>query len=616
MNEPIHLAVPTRRGRAAPGLALLAPLCALVTALLAAPLAAIDGRKGDFEWSWDNTVSYGLLWRLDDPDPAIVGLAAGGRAFSVNGDDGNLNYETGIASNAIKWTSELEFSYKNFGGFVRGFAFYDYENEEEDRARTPLSDDAKERVGSRAEIRDAFLYYRFDLGSRGGEIRAGRQVINWGESTFIQGGINAINPVDVSALRVPGSELRDALLPVGAVLLSLKPSDNTSFEVFYQFDWEETKIDPVGSYFSATDLAGDGATKVMLGFGAAPDSIPVGFNIPGNPIGVAVPRGATREADESDQYGAAFRLFAPGLGGTEFGLYYLSYNSRLPVIMARTGTANGILVSGNYAATARYFLEYPEDITLYGLSFNAQLGRSGIALQGEVSRRQDVPLQVDDVELLYAALTPLRLLPPAPQLAPLRGLGGLLAATGQLGGYGFEEEIQGYRRFDTTQVQMTATKAFSRFLGADQFILVAEAAWGKVEDLPSPSVLRLEAPGTYTSGNPVHQQAGVQPGTEPTSAFPTDTAWGYVIAGRLDYNNAFGPVNLSPRFSFAHDVDGTSPGPGGNFIDGRKALTVGFGFQYQINLEWDLSYTQYLGAGRYNLINDRDFVAANIKYSF
>ncbi len=30
----------------------------------------------------------------------------------------------------------------------------------------------------------------------------------------------------------------------------------------------------------------------------------------------------------------------------------------------------------------------------------------------------------------------------------------------------------------------------------------------------------------------------------------------------------------------------------------------------------DLSYTDYFGAGRYNLLNDRDFVAFNIKYSF
>ncbi len=608
MQNPQNVAAGGRRSRRAPLLLLLA--------LLAAPLPAIDGQKGELKWSWDNTFSYGLLYRLDDSDPAIVGRAAGGTAFSVNGDDGNQNYETGIASNALKWTSELEFSYKGFGGFFRGFAFYDYENEDQDRARTPLTDEALDRVGSRAELRDAFLYYRFDVASRPAEIRAGYQVINWGESTFIQGGINAINPVDVAALRVPGAELREALLPVGAVLVTLKPSDNTAIEAFYQFDWEETKIDPVGSYFSTTDLAGEGATKVMLGFGAAPDTIPVGFNIPGNPVGVAVPRTADREAGDGDQYGAAFRLFAPGLGGTEFGLYYLNYNSRLPVIMAKTGTSSALLVNGNYAASAQYFLEYPEDISLYGLSFNAQLGRSGIALQGEVSYRQDVPLQVDDVELLYAALTPLRLLPAAPQLAPLRALGGLLAATGQLGGYGFSEEITGYRRFDTMQVQMTATKAFSQFLGADQFVLVTEAGYSKVFDLPEQSVLRLEGPGTYTSGNPIHQQAGVQPGTEPASAFPTDDAWGYVIAGRLDYLNAIGAVNMSPRFSWAQDVDGISPGPGGSFLDGRKALTLGLGFQYQFNLEWDFSYTKYFGAGRYNLLTDRDFVAANIKYSF
>jgi hypothetical protein len=603
-----HREGPSRNGRGA-----LLAAAAILAALLAAPAGAVEGQKGNLTWSWDNTLSYGLLWRLDDPDPAIVGRAAGGTAFSVNGDDGNQNYETGIASNALKLTSELELRSGGFGVFVRGFALYDYENEEQERARTPLSDEAKDRVGTRFEIRDAFAWYDFDIAGRSAAVRAGRQVINWGESTFIQGGINAINPVDVSALRVPGAELRDALLPVGAVLLSLKPSDNTSFEAFYQFDWEETQIDPVGSYYSTTDLAGEGATKVMLGFGAAPDTIPVGFKVPGNPIGVAVPRGATVEADDGGQYGAAFHFLVSQLGNTDFGLYYLNYHSRLPVIMARTGDPTGVLF-GNYASTAQYFLEYPEDIGLYGLSFNSEIG--GVALQGEVSHRVDVPLQVDDVELLYAALTPLRLLPPFPGLGPVIGLGNLLSATGQLGAYGPNEIIQGYRRFDTSQVQMTATKVFGRGLGADQFTLVAEAGWSKVHDLPALEDLRLEGPGTYTGGNPIHTAAGIQPATEDASAFPTDTAWGYVIAGRFDYLNAFGPVNLAPRFSFAHDVDGVSPGPGGNFLEDRQALTLGLGFQYQINWEWDLSYTTYMGAGRYNLINDRDFLAANVKYSF
>lgn len=582
--------------------------------------AAPTGEQpSQFKWNWDNTVTYGLGFRLRDPDESIVGLAAGGTGFSVNGDDGNQNYDTGIFTNAAKINSELEFSYKGFGGFVRFYGFYDFENENSDRARTPLSEDALDRVGSRAELRDAFLYYRFKLGGRPGELRAGWQVINWGESTFIQGGINAINPLDVSALRVPGAELREALMPVGAVKLSLKPTGNTSIDAFYQFTWDELKLDPVGTYFSTTDLAGAGATKVMLGFGSVPDSVPVGHPpLPPSfsPVGTAVPKGATREPDAQGQYGVALRYLVEGLGGAEFGLYFVNYHSRLPVIMARTGTANGILVSRNYAATASYFLAYPEDIQLVGASFNTQLGRSGVALQGEVSHRWRVPLQVDDVELLYAALTPLRLLPRVPQLAPLIGLGTLLASTNQVGAYGFSEEISGFRRFETTQVQMTATKAFSRVLWADQMVLVGEAGWSTVHDLPDQSELRLEAPGTYTTGNPVHQTARIQPGTEPASAFPTSSAWGYVVAGRLEYNNAIGAVNMVPRFSFAQDVSGISPGPGGSFLEGRKALTIGLGLQYRFNWELDVSYTDFFGAGRYNLINDRDFVAANVKFSF
>ena len=590
------------------------------TATAAGDQAAAPAQKSPsaFKWNWDNTLTYGLGFRVVRPDNRIIGVAAGGTAFSVNGDDGNQNYKTGLFTNAAKITSEFEFSYKQVGGFVRVFAFYDIANQNGDRARTPLSSDAKDRVGARAEFRDAFLWYRFG-GSHPAEIRGGRQVINWGESTFIQGGINAINPVDVSALRVPGAELRDALLPVGAVKFSIKPSANTSLEAFYQYAWEETRIDPVGSYFSTSDLAGAGASKVMLGFGSVPDTVAVGHApLPPtySPVGTAVPkRSEDSDAKDEGQYGVALRATAAPLGNTEFGFYFLNYHSRLPLLGAHTGTQNG-LFAGNYAATADYFLVYPENIKLIGASFNTQLSRTGIALQGEVAHRLDVPLQVDDVELLYAALSPLRLLPPLPQLAPLIGLGNLLATTNQLGAYGFSQQIDGFRRFDTTQFQITGTKAFSQRLGADQVVLVAEGAWSTVHNLPDQTVLRLDAPGTYTSGNPVHQSAGVQPGTEPASAFPTSSAWGYVLAGRADYNNAFGAVSMIPRFSFAQDVSGISPGPGGSFLEGRKSLTLGLGFQYRINWELDLSYTTFMGANRYNLINDRDFVAANIKYSF
>ncbi len=337
-----------------------------------------------------------------------------------------------------------------------------------------------------------------------------------------------------------------------------------------------------------------------------------------------IPMPATSRASRA-RTGAAIRYLAEGLGGTEFGLYFINYHSRLPLIMAVTGTQNGLL-GGNYAATASYYLTYPEDIELLGASFNTRLGRTGIALQGEISHRWRMPLQLDDVELLFATLSPLRLLPPIPQLAPIIGAGQLFARN-QLGAFGFSETITGYRRFETTNVQCTGTRAFRQVLWADQMVLVGEMGWGTVHDFPDPDTLRLEAPGTLTSGNAVFTQAGLQPATQRADTFATEHAWGYVLLGRFVYNSAFAGVNVTPRFFFSHDVSGTSPGPGGNFIEGRKALTFGLGFQYLINWEFDVSYTDFFGAeidgdlaartaGRYNLINDRDFLAFNIKYSF
>ena len=172
-------------------------------------------------------LSWGLSYRLDDRDERLIGLANGGTAYSVNGDDGNLNFDKGIFSNAMKLTTEIDMAYKNFGAFVRAVGFYDYEIEKGDRERTQLTDDALERVGSRAELLDAFAWLKFNVGSLPAELRVGEQVVSWGESTFIQDGINAINPVDVSALRVPGAELREALLPVGVVWASLSASPRT-----------------------------------------------------------------------------------------------------------------------------------------------------------------------------------------------------------------------------------------------------------------------------------------------------------------------------------------------------------------------------------------------------
>jgi hypothetical protein len=55
--------------------------------------APADKAPSEFKWSWGNTLTYGLGFRVADADKRIIGVAAGGTAFSVNGDDGNQNYK-------------------------------------------------------------------------------------------------------------------------------------------------------------------------------------------------------------------------------------------------------------------------------------------------------------------------------------------------------------------------------------------------------------------------------------------------------------------------------------------------------------------------------------------
>ncbi len=670
--------------------------------------------SGTFTGSWDTTLTYGQAWRIQGRDCRLIAIADGGCGRSPNIDDGNLNYDTDMYSRAIKALTELSLGYRGIGGFVRASALYD--DAADDTQRTPLSDKAEDLVVNYTRLLDAFVYAKFDLGKMGAELRLGRQAVSWGESTFIQNGINVINHFDVSALRVPGAELKEAFLPQEMVNFSLQFNDSLSAQAIYITDWNATVPEPSGSYFSNNDFAATGGNRVILGFGSFSDA-GVDFRPLGGPLisdFQNVKRLDTRKASDSGQYGVNLKYYAPGFNnGTEFGLFYLNYHSRLPLISGHTGPQSGLgnawgalnavgaaaqglaaglqpavaiataaqlgvarsasqggnltlaqatgyatigantqlaggdvagqasnIATHEFAVTAGYFTEFPEDIKLIGLSFNTQLQAGGIALQGEVAYRQDVPLQFDDVELLFASLTPFEA-----GLATLRGTplpatcpagvpaASTLARCGQLGSFGLDQDVPGWGRFDTYQVQFTATKTFSNILNAAQMVMVAEAGLTHIQDMPDKLSggpngrgLRLNGPATNVSGNQelVGRHCPTLPAAqclalnliEPQNRFADATSYGYRFAGRLDYPGLMGPWNVSPRFNWQHDVKGTTPGPGGNFVEGRYGLTLGVAANLQATWELDMSYTKFGGAGRYNDINDRDFVAATLKYSF
>ena len=237
-------------------IAVTASALALGGLMHAPPAPAIEFGSGGFQGSLDTTISHGLTFRVAERDPEL--------AAKANNNDGNLNYGRGLVSNASKFTSDLDIDAGDFGAFARVTGFIDFENENGIRERTPLHPEAEDRVAKDLEVLDLYVTGALDAGDAVVDFRLGKHVLNWGESTFIQNGINAVNPFDVSKLRLPGSELREALVPVWMASASVAPTDALSIEGFYQFDWEQTRIDPVGSYFSVTDYVGPGAERAVI----------------------------------------------------------------------------------------------------------------------------------------------------------------------------------------------------------------------------------------------------------------------------------------------------------------------------------------------------------------
>ena len=688
---------------------LTAGVLALGGLLHVLPAQAIEFGDGEFQGNLDTTISHGMTFRVEKRNS---GLGA-----DTNGNDGDLNYNRGIVSNTSKFTTDLDVDTGDFGAFVRATGFIDFENQNGTRERTPLSEAAKDRVGKDLAVLDAYVTGTFDAGDSIVDVRLGRHVLNWGESTFIPNGINAINHFDVSKLRLPGSELREALLPVGLASLSVSPSDILSVEGFYQLDWQETEIDPVGSYFSSTDYVGPGAREAVItqitendggfGFGEALTAYincdldalgPLGLPDPADPINgtpiqcgsesplrkqlpfdpdfASVLRGPDRTPGDSGQWGLAMRHLAEDLNDTEFGFYFINYHSRLPTVGAQTSSQRGLqaglaaadAVSGQNSATVtavtaqiqaevtravqaglipqanapaviqtmvretvggiaaalaidrygksgHYFLEYPEDIQLFGLSFNTVLGASGWALQGEYSFRRDAPLQRAERVVLEEGLEPIIkglglascASDPSQDICPkIPGTSQPLPAEffkGELAEHVDNQtprKVQGYIERDVSQIQATATRVFGPTMGADGLVFVAEAALMHVHDMPNKNTAPLESPagGTLATGK----------------ADADGTAWGYRVAARLDYNNAIGGANLHPYTQFLHDVSGNSPAPSGPFVEGRTALTLGVRADYLSRWEADIGYTRYAGKG--NELSDRDFISASVKYSF
>lgn len=324
-------------------------MTAAAALMVAASAAAIDFEINDeITGSVITSLSTGFQMRLADRDRRNVSAANGGTFNIAGNDDGNLNFDKyDIVSQISTITSELSLKYRDWFVYIRGTAFYDFIADRNNLAANGPSErfysgvlppGGQERARYNAKFLDYYVGKNFELFGRAGTVRLGSQVLNWGEALFTVNAISIINPIDVGRIRVPGAELRDALIPVPMLSASYDLADGLTIEGFLQLDFEPYKLDACGSFFSFTDNFCDGVRgtstfvdfKDSRGYTTGEGRNPEDYNDPAS-LNVGT-NGHVRVKDDpsTHDFGVALRYFSPELNNTEFQFYYVNYTSRLP----------------------------------------------------------------------------------------------------------------------------------------------------------------------------------------------------------------------------------------------------------------------------------------------
>lgn len=598
--------------------------------------------QGGWQVSLDTSVSSGLELRTSPVDYRFVGQINGGQARTPNADNGTLNFRNNpVTSAPLRITEELDLKRDNYGAFLRATAFYDpvYDSIRPDFIRFPRA--TVRDLGFDARLLDAYVYTDTDIAGHKVFFRLGNQVINWGESIFIQGGINSATPFDVNALERPGSELKEAVLPIPALDVRSDITHNLSLEGFYEFYWVRTRFPPDGSFFSDNDSISDGGSYGIedRSFTDSPSNIDK-YNLRTNdPYGPVLLRGVDHHPPNQGEFGLALRYAAPGLNDTEFGLYFENYHARTPLAGYTTGTlaaavSNDRLLLGQpgntYNGDTRYYAVYPANIHLIGGSFSASLPL-GIGLQGEISDRLNQPVLLATPDTVLALEAPF-LCHLGGYLASL-GLGALgapavsacsqahadpaIVAAGDVPG--FSQSFVQYKRTQVTQMQVSAERVMSPApsLGIASWTLIGELGADVLPDFSHNSGI-YDAPWA-TDVNSAFAPVATVHGVLQNKGKITQAATGGVAAVIADLPNLLPwGLDLQPALAVFASFAGRDVQGEGAFEQGNDAFSVGADIVYLQRIRLNVQYTNHfsLGPTTYYDLVDRDFVSMSLSYNF
>lgn len=323
--------------------------------------ARLTSAESDLVVNWDNTLKYSTAYRLKDPSPVLTA--------DVSADDGDRNFKKGIISNRVDLLSEFDVAYRDYGLRLSGAAWYDTvynRSNDNDSPGTVNHTSApyneftaatRSMHGRRAEMLDAFVFGKFEIGDSQAAFRLGKHTLQYGESLFYgANGIAAAQaPIDViKALSVPNIKFNELIMPVWQASGFVQITPDVAVGAYYQLRWEPNRLPCVGSYFAFSDSFSCGGENLVL-------------------PGIFV-RGQDQRAKDSGQGGVQLRFSA---AETDFGLYAVRWHSK-----------NGSLLTDVVNNT--YLYAYHEGIRAVGASASHTYGPVNLA--AEVSLRNNMPL--------------------------------------------------------------------------------------------------------------------------------------------------------------------------------------------------------------------------------
>jgi hypothetical protein len=344
-------------------------LFALLLVASQAQAVIVDTGNPDLDVRFDNTITYSLVYRLGDQDPALL-------TNNQNGDDGNRNFDKGLTMVRFDLLSEFDVVYNKFGVRFSGAGWndsiYNKPNDNDSPATANalsvpynhFTREANKLHGRGGELLEAFTFGAADLGDMTLRYRLGQFTEWWGDSFFL--GWNAVAggllPVDVAkASNLPNTQLKELIRPVPQVSTTLQMTDNLSVGGYYQFRWQEGRLWASGSYWAPVDFVGPGGEQIWgAGFLKTP----------------------TIEPGDSGQFGlkAKYETMA-----ATYGLYFNNFHHKdEPYVVT-------------YPIDGTFALYYPADIQSYAGSLNFAWDQ--YTFSAEVAYRKNVPFKSADISV-------------------------------------------------------------------------------------------------------------------------------------------------------------------------------------------------------------------------